>query len=51
MRGGRHHVVEDLGDSMDMAVMRGVREMWIGRVSGFVADKIVATNAAASAML
>ena len=36
--GGRHHVVEDLGDGMDRAVKRGVRERWLGRVSGFVAN-------------
>ena len=35
--GGRHHVVEDLGDGMDRSVKRGVRERWLGRVSGFVA--------------
>ena len=34
---GRHLVVEALGDSMDRAVKRGVRERWLGRVSGFVA--------------
>ena len=44
--GGHHHVVEDLGDGMDRAVKRGVREMWLGRVSGFVAKEIVATNTA-----
>ena len=49
--GGRHHAVEDLGDGMDRAVKRGVRERWLGRVSGFVAKEIVATNAAASAGL
>ena len=42
--GGHHHVVEDLGDSMDRAVKRGGRERWIVRVSGFVANEIVATN-------
>ena len=47
--GGRHHVVEDLGDNMDRAVKRGVRDRWLGRVSGFVAKEIVATDAAASA--
>ena len=47
--GGRHHVVEDLRDGMDRAVKRGVLERWLGRVSGFVAKEIVATNAAASA--
>ena len=46
---GRHHVVEDIGDGMDRAVGRGVRERWIGRISVFVAKEIVATNAAASA--
>ena len=35
--GGRHRVVEDLGDGMDRAVKRGVRERWLGRVSGFFA--------------
>ena len=45
---GRHHGVEDLGDGMDRAVKRGFHERWIGRVSGFVAKEIVATNAAAS---
>ena len=48
LSGGRHHVVKDLGDSMDRAVKRGVRERWLGRVSGVVAKEIVATNAAAS---
>ena len=33
--GGRHHIVEDIGDGMDRAVKRGVRERWLGRVSGF----------------
>ena len=47
--GKRHHVVKDLGDGMDRAVNRGVREMWLGRVSGFVSKKILATDAAASA--
>ena len=47
--GGRHHVVEDLGDGMDRSVNRGVRERWIGRFRGFVAKEIVATDAAASA--
>ena len=37
--GGRHHVVEDLGDGMDRAVKRGVRESWLGRVSGFLPRK------------
>ena len=46
--GERHHVVEDLGDGMDRSVERGVRERWLGRVSGFVAKEIVATNAVAS---
>ena len=49
--GGRHHVVEDLGDGIDRAVKRGVRERWLGRVSGFVSKEIVAANAAASAGL
>ena len=47
-RGGRHHVVEDLGDGMDRVIKRGVRERWLGTVSGFVAKEIVAANAAAS---
>ena len=47
--GGRHHVVEDLGDSMDRAVERGVSERWLVRVSVLVAKEIVATDAAASA--
>ena len=46
---GRHHVVNYLGDRMDRAVKRGVRERWLGRVSGVVAKEIVATDAAASA--
>ena len=46
---GWDHVVEDIGDSMDRAVKRGVRERLLGRVSGFVAKKILATDAAASA--
>ena len=47
--GGRHHIVEDLGDGMDRAVKRGVCKRWLGGVSGVVAKKIVAANAAASA--
>ena len=47
--GGRHHVVGYLGYGIDKAVKRGVRERWLGRVSGFVANEIVATDAAASA--
>ena len=43
LSGGRHHVVKDLGDGMYGDVKRGV--------SGVVAMKIVATNAAASAGL
>ena len=46
---GRHHVVEDLGDGMDRAVKRGVRERWLGWVSGFFAKEKVATDADASA--
>ena len=46
--GGRHHVVKDLGEGMNRANKRGVCERWLGRVSGVVAKKIVATNAAAS---
>ena len=48
-RGGRHHVVEDIGDGVDRAVEREVSERWLGRVSGLVAKEIVVTNAAASA--
>ena len=51
LSGGRHHVVKDLGDGMYRAIKRGVCERWLGRVSGIVAKKIVATNAAASAGL
>ena len=36
LSGRRHHVVKDLGDGMDRAVKRGVRERWLGRVSGVV---------------
>ena len=32
--GGRHHVVEDLVDGMDSSIKRGIREGWLGRVSG-----------------
>ena len=49
LRGGCHHVVKDLGDGIDRAVKRGVRERWLGRVSVVVAKEIVATDAAASA--
>ena len=35
---GSHHVVNYLGDRMDRAVKRGVRERWIGRVGGVVAN-------------
>ena len=34
---------------MDRSVERGVRDRWLGKVSGLVAKEIVATNAAASA--
>ena len=34
---------------MDRAVKRGVREIWIGRVSRFFSKEIVATDAATSA--
>ena len=44
----RHHIVKDLGDGMYRAVERGFRERWLGRVSGFFAKEIVATNTAAS---
>ena len=47
--GGRHHVVEDLGDGMDRAGKRGFREKWLGRASGFFAKVIVANDADASA--
>ena len=47
--GGRHHVKEDLGDGMDRAVERLVRERWLGRVSGLVVKEILATDTAASA--
>ena len=47
----RHHVVKDLGDDIYKAVERGVYERWLGGVSGVVAKKILATNAAASAGL
>ena len=49
LSGRRHHIVKDLGDDMDRAVKRGVRERWLGRVSGAVAKEKVATNVAASA--
>ena len=49
LSGGRHHVVKDLGDGMYRAIKRGVRERWLGRVSGVVAKEIVATDAVASA--
>ena len=48
LSGGRHHVVKDIGDGMYRAIKRGVCERWLGRISGVVAKKIVATNAAAS---
>ena len=38
LSGGRHHVLKDLRDGMDRAVKRGVRERWIGRVGGVVAN-------------
>ena len=37
LSGGRHYVVKDIGDGMDRAVKRGVRESWLGRVIGVVA--------------
>ena len=49
LSGGHHQIVKDLGDSMDRTVKKGVRERWLGRVSGVVAEEIVSTNAAASA--
>ena len=48
LRGGRHHVVKYLGYGMYGDVKRGVCERWLGGVSGVVAKKILATNAAAS---
>ena len=51
LSGRRHHVVKDLGDGMYRAVKRGVCKRWLGGVSGVVAKKIVATNAAAIAGL
>ena len=48
--GGRHHVVEDIGEGMDRAVESGVRERWLSRVSELVAKEIVVTDAAASAV-
>ena len=48
-RCGRHHVVEDFGDGMYMSGKRGLCEKWLGRVSGFFAKGIVATDVAASA--
>ena len=41
--------MEDLGDGMDRAVKRVVRERCLGRVSGFVSKEIVVTDAAAIA--
>ena len=46
--GGRHHVVEDLGDGIDRDVERGVSERWLGRISILVAKEIVAIDATAS---
>ena len=40
---GRHHVAENFGDDVDRAVERGVCDRWIGRVSGLVANEVVAT--------
>ena len=51
LSGGRHHVVKDLGGGMYRVVKRGVCERWLRRVSGVVAKKIVATNAASSTRL
>ena len=48
--GGRHHIVEDLGDGMNRDVERGVSERWLGRVSGLVSKEIVATDSAASSV-
>ena len=47
--GGRHHIVEDLGDGVDRDVERRVTEIWLGWFSGLVSKKVVATDAAASA--
>ena len=44
----RHHVVENLGDSVYRAVERGVGDRWLGRVSGLVAKEVVATYEATS---
>ena len=41
--GGCHHVAENFGDDVDRAVERGVCDRWIGRVSGLVANEVVAT--------
>ena len=51
LSGRRHHVAKNIGDGMYRAIKRGVCERWLGRVSGVVANKIVATNAAVSAGL
>ena len=46
--GGQYHVVENLGDSVDRAVERGVGVRWLVRVSGLVSKEVVATYAVAS---
>ena len=47
--GGRHHIVENLGDGLDRAVERGVGDRWLGRVSGLVSKELLTTYMAASA--
>ena len=47
--GGRHHVVENLGDGEDRVVERGVDNWWLRRVGGLVVKGVVGTYAAASA--
>ena len=43
----RHHVVENLRDSVERAVERRVGDRWLCRVSGLVSKEVVATYAAA----
>ena len=47
--GGLHHVVKNLGDSVDRSVERGVGDRWFGRFSGLVAKEVLSTYAATSA--
>ena len=42
--GGRHHVVENLGDGEDRFVERGAGDWWLGRVGRLVAKEVVATD-------